>query len=94
MTAGSGMDGAGDAERRDESDDLRLWLTTLGGFIGSGTELGVPGADGAGEFSDAEATASKACCDRLPNSGGAGLLEDILRGGRSVLACFANFPSS
>lgn len=89
MTAGSGMEGAGETERRDENDDLRLWLTTLGGFIGSGTELGVPGADGAGELTDPEAAASTANWARLPNSGGAGLLEDILRGGRSVFAWLA-----
>ena len=97
MTAGRGIEGAGDAERREESDDLRLWLTTLGGFIGRGTELGVPGAEGTGEFSAADAPASIVCCARFPNSGGAGLLEDILRGGRSAFACIAVFvvlPSS
>lgn len=52
ITAGRGIDGAGETERRDalsENDDLRLWLITLGGFIGKNTEVGVPGADGTGE---------------------------------------------
>lgn len=50
MTAGRGMDGAGLTERRDEEkDDLRLWLTMLGGFMGSAMEVGVPGAEGTGE---------------------------------------------
>ena len=49
ITAGRGSVGAGEAERRDENEDLRLWLTTLGGFMGSGNEVGVPGAEGAGE---------------------------------------------
>ncbi len=49
ITAGRGMEGAGDAERREEKEDRRLWLMTLGGFIGKATEVGVPGADGTGE---------------------------------------------
>lgn len=49
MTAGRGIDGAGDTERLEENEDLRLWLTTLGGFIGSAMDVGVPGADGTGE---------------------------------------------
>ena len=53
ITAGKGRDGAGDTDLREEKDDLLLWLTTLGGFIGSGTEVGVPGADGTGEPIDA-----------------------------------------
>ena len=52
MTAGRGIDGAGDIERRDENDDRLLWLTTLGGFIADGKEVGVPGADGAGDPTD------------------------------------------
>ena len=49
MTAGRGSDGAGDTDRRLENDDRRLWLMTLGGFIGRATEVGVPGAEGTGE---------------------------------------------
>jgi len=52
ITAGKGIDGAGDTERREENDDLRLWLMTLGGFMGSATDVGVPGADGTGEAAD------------------------------------------
>lgn len=52
ITAGRGSDGAGEADRRDENDERRLWLTTLGGFIGSGNDVGVPGADGTGEPTD------------------------------------------
>jgi hypothetical protein len=49
ITAGSGIDGAGETERLDENDDLRLWPITLGGFIGNAIEVGVPGAEGTGE---------------------------------------------
>lgn len=49
ITAGSGMEGAGEAERLEENDDLREWLITLGGFIGSAIDVGVPGAEGIGE---------------------------------------------
>ena len=49
MTAGRGIEGAGDTDRLDENDDLRLWLMTLGGLMGSATEVGVPGADGTGD---------------------------------------------
>lgn len=53
ITAGSGIEGAGEAERRiageDPNEDLRLWLTALGGFIGSAIVVGVPGAEGAGD---------------------------------------------
>lgn len=90
MTAGNGSDGAGDAERLidmpgDEApkDDLRLWLMTLGGFMGRAIEVGVPGHDGAGDpitsFKD-----SCCICDRNPMSGGAGLFEEIRRPGRSI----------
>ena len=67
MTAGKGMDGAGETERLEEKDDLLLWLITLGGFIGSATDVGVPGADGTGEPTAPPnpATASiAASCDR------------------------------
>lgn len=49
MTAGRGKDGAGEADRREENEDRLLWLTTLGGFIGSASDVGVPGADGIGD---------------------------------------------
>ena len=52
MTAGNGIEGAGDIDRREENDERRLWLTTLGGFIGKAMEVGVPGAEGAGEPTD------------------------------------------
>lgn len=39
-------------ERRDEKDERLLWLTTLGGFIGKATDVGVPGAEGTGELID------------------------------------------
>lgn len=53
-TAGSGMEGAGDADLRwdgdDAKDDRRLWVSA-GGFMGRARDVGVPGieADGAGE---------------------------------------------
>jgi hypothetical protein len=85
MTAGRGMEGAGETERLDEKEDRRLWLMTLGGFMGN--EVGVPGADGTGEpMFPVDSTES---CERKPKSGGAGLLEDILRGGRSALEWLA-----
>ena len=49
--------------------------------------VGVPGADGPGEpIASAE---SIDACERSVRSGGAGLWEDILRGGKSALAWFA-----
>lgn len=66
---------------------------TLGGFIGSATEVGVPGADGIGDPMAAEVGPGPMpgtesitdSCARWPKSGGAGLLDDIRRGGRSDL---------
>ena len=54
LTAGSGMDGAGEADLRIEGDDPkeeRRLCVMAGGFIGRAKEVGVPGmeADGAGE---------------------------------------------
>lgn len=98
ITAGKGIDGAGETDRRDdEKDDLRLWLTTLGGFMGRATEVGVPGADGTGDPIPPEVgplpipgTASITdSCARWPKSGGAGLLDDMRRGGRSALRWLA-----
>jgi hypothetical protein len=53
LTAGSGRDGAGEADRRNEGDepkdDRRLLPVNVGGSIGRGVVSGVPGFDGAGE---------------------------------------------
>ena len=86
-TAGSGSDGAGEADRRNDgdepNDDLRL-VGIIGGSMGIDVVRGVPGFDGAG---DAMAMLAEAAlewrCDR--SGGGAGLLEEILRPGRSSL---------
>ena len=43
------MEGAGETERREEKEDLREWLMTLGGFMGRAMDVGVPGAEGIGE---------------------------------------------
>ena len=56
ITAGSGIEGLGDTDRLTEvpppicepKDDRRL-CEVGGGFIGSASDCGVPGADGAGE---------------------------------------------
>lgn len=52
LTAGNGIEGAGDADLRmdgeDPNDERRL-CETAGGFMGSAKEVGVPGMDGAGE---------------------------------------------
>ena len=82
-TAGSGIDGAGDADRlidgEEPKEDLRL-CEIAGGFIGSASDVGVPGIEGAG---DAGANrASEVMCALW--SGGAGLLDDILLAGRSI----------
>jgi len=103
MTAGSGKDGAGETDllidiAGDEApkDDRLLWLTTLGGFIGSAMDVGVPGQEGPGDpialFED-----SLWSCARKLMSGGAGLFEEIRRPGRSILKLeptFANFDST
>ena len=105
ITAGSGMEGLGDTDRCriefcpicDPKDDLRL-CDVGGGFIGKAKDCGVPGADGRGEPS---ASASISCTNEerwLPRSGGAGLLEEIRRPGKSIfvtLLCCAseNVPS-
>lgn len=90
ITAGRGIEGAGLTERRDdENEDLRLWLTMLGGFMGKAIEVGVPGADGTGDpmgtlvAPTPGIASSTANWDRWPKSGGAGLLEDMRRGGKS-----------
>lgn len=81
------MDGAGDADRRmegDEPKDERRLCDMSGGFMGSARDAGVPGIEGAGEAGakDAESALS---CGRGLGSGGAGLLAEILRAGRSIL---------
>lgn len=51
-TAGSGSDGAGEAERRiagEEPKDERLLEAVAGGSMGRGVVIGVPGFDGAGD---------------------------------------------
>jgi len=99
MTAGRGKDSAGDVERRIDGDDAapnddrRL---CDGGFIGRGSEVGVPGAEGSGDPAACEKLSPS--CARTPKSGAAGGFDDILRAGRSILAtllCCAreNWPS-
>lgn len=57
--------------------------------MGRGAEVGVLGAEGAGDPTDvAESTVDSWA--RWPNSGGAGLLEEIRRGGRSALIWLAS----
>lgn len=86
LIAGNGNDGAGDADLRkdgdDPNDDLRL-EPIAGGSIGRGVVKGVPGFDGAGEAIAKPLTPE---FDALwKTSGGAGLFEDILLPGRSIL---------
>jgi hypothetical protein len=106
MTAGSGIDGAGEAERRIDGDDTapdmapnderRLCDVGGGCMAGRASDSGVPGIDGTGEPID---MADSAANDALaPKSGGAGLLDEMRRAGRSILAtllCCAreNWPS-
>lgn len=90
LTAGSGSEGAGEAERRNDGDepkDDRRLDVMIGGSIGRGVAKGVPGFEGAGE---AMAMLVVLTFDaRCGISAGAGLLEDIRRPGRSILL---NFP--
>lgn len=98
-TAGNGIDGAGDADRLidgDEPKEDRRLCEMAGGFIGSASEVGVPGIEGAGEAGAKRA--SEAMCARGPCSGGAGLLEEILLAGRSIFVTLlywlrVNWPS-
>jgi hypothetical protein len=100
ITAGRGIEGAGETERRmdgEEPNDERRLCDVGGGFIGRANELGVPGADGTGDPAPIIAPSDTKWA--LPEkSGGAGLVEDILRAGRSIfvtLLCCAseNCPS-
>lgn len=87
-TAGKGIDGAGDADRRiagEEPKEDRRLCEIVGGFIGRASDVGVPGIDSAGA-GDSGATdgVSAARCPRRLESGGAGLLDEILLAGRSI----------
>jgi hypothetical protein len=99
MTAGRGMDGAGEAERRidgeEPNDERRLCEVGGGCIVGKASDCGVPGIEGTGEPIANESPTNEA---RPPKSGGAGLLEDTRRAGRSILVtllCWAreNWPS-
>lgn len=89
ITAGRGIDGAGDADLRIEvdepNDDLLLWLMVLGGFIGSPWAVGVLGSDGFGD-SAPRYEDSLEIWERMPISEGAG---EPLRPGRSIFAWLA-----
>lgn len=98
-TAGNGIDGAGEAERRMEGEDpkeeRRLW-EMIGGFIGSAKEVGVPGMEGEGDAGASDADSGPV--DRAVSSLGAGLPEDILRPGKSIFVTLlcglsVNWPS-
>jgi len=103
ITAGNGRDGAGETDllmdmagEEAPKEERLLWLTTLGGFIGSAMDVGVPGQEGAGE-PIALLEVSLCSCERNPISGGAGLFDDIRRPGRSILKfepTFANLDST
>lgn len=87
MTAGKGIDGAGDADRRIEgeepNDDRRLWDVGGGCMVGKASDCGVPGIEGTGEPIARLLSPTKEA--RPPKSGGAGLFDDIRRAGRSIL---------
>ena len=91
MTAGSGIEGDGDTERRidweDPNDERLLWVVG-GGFIGRASDTGVPGADGTGEPIEigCSCLAGSTRCALPAKSGGAGLDEDIRLEGKSILA--------
>ena len=94
MTAGSGIEGAGEAERRidgeEPKDERRLCEVGGGCMVGRASDCGVPGIDGTGEPMAIESATKDA---RPPKSGGAGLFEDTRRAGRSILVtllCWAN----
>ena len=88
LTAGSGNDGAGDADRRmdgEEPNDDRRLCDTGGGSIGRFEARGVPGVDGAGEVIAVELLVGGG----LLVGSGAGLLDGIRLAGKSI---FKNFP--
>lgn len=80
LTAGSGIEGAGDVDLREELNELRRLGVRSGGFIGRAKVFGVPGVDGTGELSMRDPFKGR--------SGGAGLPEDTRRAGRSIRAIF------
>lgn len=91
MTAGNGIvEGLGETERMRlppacDPKDERLLCDVGGGFIGIARDCGVSGAEGRGDPAPISDTVSAAKEARwLPKSGGAGLLDDILRPGRSI----------
>jgi hypothetical protein len=100
MTAGKGIEGAGEADRRIEgeepNEDRRLCDVGGGCIWGNASDCGVPGIEGTGDpIARLESAAKEA---RPPKSGGAGLFEDTRRAGRSILVtllCCAreNWPS-
>jgi hypothetical protein len=65
----------------------------LGGFIGRAKDVGVPGHDGTGDPM-ALPDDSVESCDRKFISGGAGLLEEILRPGKSIFMFIPIFLGS
>lgn len=98
-TAGSGIEGAGEADRRiagdDPKDDRRLW--EVGGFMGFRDD-GVPGVEVIGIGEPGMFDNSDAAWGLRPVSGGAGLLEASRRLGSSIfvtLLCWykENWPS-
>ena len=101
-TAGRGIDGAGEQDLRidgDEPNEERRLCDMGGGFMGRAKDVGVPGmdADGAGE-PGARVELSGIVYGLNPKSGGAGLLDEILLPGRSILVtllCWlrVNWPS-
>ena len=93
MTAGNGIvDGLGETDLLIEAatcepnDDLRL-CDVGGGFMGKASDCGVPGADGSGEPIpvDVASCTNEARLLVGPRSGGAGLLDEIRRPGKSIL---------
>ena len=86
------VEGLGDTDRRIEAvicepkEDLRE-CEVGGGFIGIASDCGVPGAEGNGEPIPPEVASCTNDARLLvgPMSGGAGLLDDIRRPGRSIL---------
>jgi hypothetical protein len=83
MTAGRGIDGAGDADRRmegDEPNDERRLCDVGGGcIVGNASDCGVPGIEGTGDPTARPPSAMNEA--RPPKSGGAGLFEDTRRAG-------------
>ena len=90
MTAGSGIEGAGEAIVTLTIVGTGLCEVGGGCMVGRASDCGVPGIDGTGEPMAIESATKDA---RPPKSGGAGLFEDTRRAGRSILVtllCCAN----